>query len=98
MMPQATDLSRVCASALLDAYCRDDAPQMNEIASEVRTIGTFYASDYAEAERLELLGGIAFEMHRSFSLGTTQRLDPYIKLLLHLVNPEWVEGCLAHRD
>jgi hypothetical protein len=97
-MHESSDLSRVCASALLDAYCRNDAPKMSEIAAEVGRIGAFYTSNFAESERLELLGGIALELQRSSSLGKTQHLDPYVKLLLHLAHPEWVESCFAHPD
>jgi hypothetical protein len=96
VMHESSDLSRVCASALLDAYCRNDVPKLSEIAAEVGTIGAFYTSNFAESERLELLGGIAIEMHRSASLGKAQHMDPYVKLLLHLAHPEWAESCFAH--
>ena len=97
-MHESSNFSRVCASALLDAYCSNDAPRMSEIADEVRTMGTLYASNFAESERLELLGGIAVELHRSFSLGKPQDVDPYIKLLMNLAHPEWLETCFAHSD
>jgi hypothetical protein len=97
-MPESSDLSRVCASALLDAYFRNDAPQISEIAAEMGTIGAFNKSNFAESERLDLLGGIALELHRSSSLGKTQHLDPYIKLLLHLAHPDRIESCFAHCD
>ena len=98
VMHESSDFSRVCASALLDAYCSNDAPRMSEIAAEVGTIGASYTSNFAESERLELLGGIAVELHRSSSLGKSQHVDPYIKLLMNLAHPEWLETCFAHSD
>jgi hypothetical protein len=98
VMHESSDRSRVCASALLDAYCRNDARQIAEIAAEVLTIGALDSSDFAESERLELLRGIAVEVHRASSLSRTRHLDPYVKLLLHLAHPEWIESCFAHPD
>jgi hypothetical protein len=97
-MPESFNLSQACASALLDAYCRNDAPQMNEIAADAHIMGRFYATNAAESERLELLCGIAFELHRSASLGKHQDPDPYVKLLLHLAYPDWSGSGLAHRN
>lgn len=91
-------ISRICARALLDAYSRNDTHRMKEIASEVNTLGAYYASDFAESERLELLGGIAHEIYRSSSVGKIQELAPYLKLLLHLSNSDWGESGLTHRD
>jgi len=97
-MHESSELSRFCAAALLEAYCRNDTRQIGEIAAEVRTIGASYSSNFAESERLELLGGIALEMHRASSLSRAQHLNPYVRLLLHLAHPEWVESCFAHPD
>lgn len=91
-------VSRICARVLLDAYGRDDTDRMKEIASEVSTLTAYYASNFAEAERLELLGGIAHEMYRSSSDGKIQETAPYLGLLLHLSNIEWGESGLTHRD
>jgi hypothetical protein len=98
VMHESSDFSRVCASALLDAYYSNDAPRMSEIAEEVSTMGTFYASNFAESERLELVGGIAAELHGSSSLSKPHHVDPYIKLLMNLAHPEWLETCFAHGD
>jgi hypothetical protein len=98
MMQESSDLSRACANALLDAYCRNDVPKLSEIAAEVDRIGAFCTSNFAESERLELVGGIALELERSATLGKAQHVDPYIKLLLHLAHPEWAESCFAHHD
>ncbi len=98
VMQESSGLSQVCASALLDAYCTNDALQMSAIADEARLIGTFYTTSSIESERLELLGGIALELHRSFSCGKTQDLDAYVKLLLHLAHPEWSEGGFGNPD
>jgi hypothetical protein len=98
-MQESSDLSRACANALLDAYCRSDVPKMSEIAAEVDRMGAFCTANFAETERLELVGGIALELHRSASLGKAQHhVDPYIKLLLHLAHPEWTDSCFAHHD
>jgi hypothetical protein len=98
VMHESSDLSRVFSSALLDAYCRNDAPKMSEIAAEVNTISAFYASNFAESERLELLGGVALALHRSSSPGKNRHTDTYIKLLLRLAHPELAESCFAHHD
>jgi hypothetical protein len=37
-------------------------------------------------------------LHRSSSAGTTNDLDAYVRLLLHLAHPEWIESCFEHRD
>jgi hypothetical protein len=95
-MHESFNPSQVCASALLDAYSRNDAPQMSEIAADARIMGMFYATSSSESERLELLGGIALEMHRSASLGKAQDLDPYVKLLLNLAYPDWAGSSFAH--
>ena len=109
-MLDSPDLSALCASAILDAYCGRDvcgeldaegenhSLRMNEIASEIRTMSAFYSTNAAESERLELLDAIARELDRSWSRGQTQNLDPYVKLLVHLAHPEGVEGSFAHRD
>jgi len=91
-------ISRICARALLDAYGTNDTHRMKEIASEVSTLSTYYASNFAESERLELLGGIADEIYRSSMIGKTRELDPYIKLLLHLSDSDWSGSGLTHRD
>ena len=56
-----------------------------------------YAAGFAESERLDLLAGIARELHRSSSLGKSGDVDPYVRLLVHLSNPDWNESGLAHR-
>lgn len=90
-MTESFNLSRVCATALLDAYCKNDAPQMSEIAVEAQLMSTFYATNPAESERLEVLGGIALELLRSSSLAYGENLDPYVRLLLHLARPDLIE-------
>lgn len=97
-MQNSPFISRICARALLDAYGRNDTHRMKEIASEVGTLGAYYASSFAESERLELLGGIAQEIYRSSSVGKTDELAPYLKLLLHLSNVDWDENGFRHRD
>lgn len=91
-------ISRTCARALLEAYGRNDTHRMKEIAAEVSTLGTYYASNFAESERLELLGGIAHEIYRSSAVGKTQELVPYLRLLMHLSTPDWSECGFRHRD
>lgn len=97
-MRQSPDLSRICACALLDAWGRNDTGRMKEIASEVSTMSPFYAADYAESERLELLAGVAREMWRSSLRDGTHDLDPYLRLLSHLSNPAWNESGCSHRN
>jgi hypothetical protein len=98
VMQESRNFSQVCASALLDAYCRNDGPQMSEIAADVRMMGKVCTTNTAESERLELLSGIAVELHRSSSAGETNDLDAYVRLLLHLAHPEWIESCFGHND
>ena len=95
-MQESFNLSQTCAAAFLDAYCRNDEPQMNRIATEVHTMRAFYAANPAESERLELLGGIAVELHRSTTLANADNVDPYVRLLLHLANPDWFGNNLTH--
>jgi hypothetical protein len=97
-MPESLTYSQACASALLDAYCRNDESQMSKIAAEARMMGTCHAIEPLESERLELLGGIAIELHGASSHGDTGHLDPFVRLLLHLAHPEWLETCFAHHD
>ncbi len=91
-------ISRICARDLLDAYGRNDTDRMKEIASEVSALGAYYASNFAESERLELLGGIAHEIFRSSSVGKTEDVTPYLRLLSHLSSPNWGESGFAHSD
>ena len=95
-MQESLNLSQVCASALLDAYCRNDEPRMSRIAAEVNTMRAYYAANPAESERLELLGGIAQELYRSSSLARTDDVNPYVRLLLHLAHPDGVGNNLSH--
>jgi hypothetical protein len=97
-MQDSITISRQCASALLDAWCRSDAVQMGALAAHAECMKSFYVTDPAESERLELLGGIAIELHRACSLAKTDNLDPYIRLLLGLADPEPVEWRFAHSN
>jgi hypothetical protein len=98
-MQEAFQLSRVCATALLDAYCKNDAPQMSEIAVEAQLMSTFYATNAAESERLEVLGGIAVELLRSSTPEhADNNLDPYVRLLLHLARPDLIETVFDHHN
>jgi hypothetical protein len=97
-MQESRTISRQCASALLDAWCRSDAVQMGELAAHADCMKSFYVTDPAEWERLELLGGIAVELHRACSLEKTDNLDPYIRLLLGLADPEPLEIRFTHSN
>jgi hypothetical protein len=92
MKQESLNLSRNCATALLDAYCRDNGPQMSEIAVEAQLMSAFYSADAAGSERLEVLGGIAVELHRASTGGHAEHVDPYLRLLLHLARPELMES------
>ena len=85
-MQKHLGLSQHRASALLSAYCHDDALQMSAIRTEARRMCEFYAGDPAESERLELLSEIALELQSS-KTGSSEELDPYIGLLIHLAYP-----------
>lgn len=91
-------VSRTCARAFLDAYGSNDTGRMQEIASTVSTLSAYYASNFAESERLELLGGVADEIYRSSSAGRTEEIAPYLRLLWHLSNFDRDESGPAHRD
>jgi hypothetical protein len=97
-MQDSLTVSRQCASALLDAWCRSDAAQMGELAAHADCMKSFYVTDPAESERLELLGSIAVELHRACSQEKQDNLDPYIRLLLGLADPETVEGRFMHSN
>ena len=96
-LTESFNLSRVCATALLDAYCKNDTPQMSEIAVEAQLMSTFYSTNPAESERLEVLGGIAVELLRSASPERTENLDPYVRLLLHLARPDLIDTVFEHQ-
>ena len=90
-MPDFSSVSQQLAVALLDAWCSHDPERIHEVA------GNFHAydsqlSDPGEAERLELLGCIANELYRAAKFGAVKheksdRLEPFIGLLLHLAEP-----------
>jgi hypothetical protein len=93
VMRDLVNVSRHCANALLDAYYRSDSALMRQLADQANLMRGFYVTDPAESERLELLGAIAVEMHRSCSLAGNDGLDPYVRLLINLANPD---GVAAH--
>ena len=97
-MQESSILSRVCAVALLDAYCRDDAPQMGEIAVEAQLMSAYYAFDARESECLEVLGGIAGELLRAFPTTGAENLDTYIRLLMHLARPDLIESVFGNHN
>ena len=97
-MHKSFNPSQAWASALLDALYRNDAPQVREIAAGACSMGTVCVANPAESERLDLLGGIALELHRSLSGETTRNLEPYVRLLEHLAQPDRIEYEPAHRN
>lgn len=88
-MQNSNNVDTRCASALLDAWCRNDSAQMRELAAAATTgMERFYASNPAESERMELIGAIATELHRTSAQEKRQDADPYVRLLLRLVNAD----------
>ncbi len=87
-MKDSVNVDEQCAKALLDAWRSNDSALMGELAALARLgMKEFYVTDPAESERLELLGAIAIELHRASSIERKHEADPYVRLLLHLVNP-----------
>ena len=97
-MRQSLSTVQVRASALLDAYRRNDEPAVNEIGAEVRMMCIRYGDNSAESERLELLGVIALELYRSDSRRNKRDLDMYVGLLVHLAHPDCIGSLLAHTN
>ena len=88
-MHDSPNVDRKCASALLDAWRRSDSALMTEVAAMANVgMKEFYLSNPAESERMELLGAIALELSRACSRTDRQKADPYVRLLVRLVNPE----------
>lgn len=87
-MRESLNVDKQCASALLDAWHRDDSALMSEFAALADPgMKECHVTDPAESERLELLGAIAVELHRACSLSKKKEADPYVRLLVHLANP-----------
>jgi hypothetical protein len=97
-MPDSLHKSRGCATALLDAYCKDDAPQMSRIAVEAQAMSTRHSSDARESECLEVLGGIAAELLRANPGSDAADIDPYVSLLLHLAHPDLIDSVFEYHN
>jgi hypothetical protein len=88
-MLESAHIDQQCASALLEAWCRDDFAQIGELAAQSRYwVNEFFATDPGESERLELVGAIANALHRAALAAQKEGVDPYVRLLLHLANPD----------
>jgi len=85
-------LSRGCAAALLDAYSRNDEPQISEIATEAQLMSAFGGTDAAESERMEVLASIASALLGASTCDQSEHLDTYVRLLLHLARPDLIES------
>lgn len=98
-MQDFVNVDKQCASALLEAWRRNDSALMSEFAALANLgINEFHATDSADAERLELLGAIAVELQRASSLSRKEEADPYVRLLIHLARPEKTGRCLARTN
>ena len=96
-MQDFVNVDKQCASALLDAWRRNDSALMSEFAALANLgINEFHGTDTGDAERLELLGAIAVELHRASSLSRKQEADPYVRLLVHLARPDTPGRLPAH--
>ena len=86
-MQNSQPISKQCASALLEAWCRKDVKLIAELAVNLTSSG-YYATDTAESERLEMLAGIATELERCPAPRSGDGLDPCVRLLFHLAEPD----------
>ncbi len=88
-MQDSVNVDRQCASALLDAWCRNDAVRMSELADRANIgMKTLFATNPAESERLELLSAIAVELHKACALSKRAAADPYVRLLIRMALPD----------
>lgn len=98
-MRDSVNVDKTCASALLDAWARNDSDLMGELAALAhQKVNERYVNDPAESERLELLGAIAVELHRACSLEKRQEAAPYVRLLFNLVSPARPAARSAHAN
>lgn len=86
VMSASSSVSQQLAAALLDAWCTRDPERIQEVA-EIFHGYESQASDPGDSERLELLGCIANELYRAAQFGKSDRIEPFISLLLHLAEP-----------
>jgi hypothetical protein len=97
-MEEFSNLSRNCATALLDAYSRSDEPRISQIAVEAQVISSFKGTDAAESERMEVLASIASALVRAPNGGHEENVDTYVRLLLHLARPDLIESVFENRN
>lgn len=98
-MQDFVNVDKQCANALLEAWRRNDSALMSEFAALANLgINEFHATDPADAERLELLGAIAVELHKASSLSKKEEADPYVRLLIHLAQPDKPRSRHAHTN
>ena len=95
-MPDFSSVSQQLAVALLDAWCSHDSERIREVGANFHAYDN-HLSDPGEAERLELLGCIANELYRASKFGKSDRLEPFVGLLLHLAEPAEVRD-LSYAD
>lgn len=99
MRDVVNNIEKRCASALLDAWRRDDSALMSELADfaslETREL---HVSDPGRSERLELLSAIAVTLRRASLSARKEEADPYVRLLVHLAKPDHPGRGPAHSN